>query len=100
MPDNTQPHGKPDDHGNPEVEVLYLKSSDDAKFHVSWSDTLQTIWDLAYEKLTEKKHPEDRFECQDGTVLTPHLGLTLEQARDQKICQDRKFQIRGPAGGA
>jgi hypothetical protein len=89
-----------EDHGNPEVEVLYLKTSDEKKFHATWSDTLQQVWDRGYSELKEAKNAGDTFECQDGTKLTAHLGLTLEQARDQKICKDRKFQIRGPAGGA
>jgi len=79
---------------------LYLKTNDEKKFHVHWNNTLQQIWDRAYTELGEAKQAGDTFECQDGTKLGAYLGLTLEQLRDRKICVDRKFQIRGPAGGA
>ncbi len=86
--------------GNPVVHVLYLKTNDEKTFHVHWNNTLQQIWDQAYTELGEAKQAGDTLECQDGTKLGPYLGQTLEQLRDQKICVDRKFQIRGPAGGA
>lgn len=89
-----------DQGGNPIVEVIDLNTNEEVKFHASWSDTLQTIWDKAYGELKEGRRDGDTFECQDGTSLTSHLGLTLEQLREKKICQARKFQIRGPAGGA
>lgn len=94
------PNEQKDTHGNPVVEVLYLKTNLDKKFHVPWSDTLQQVWDQAYIELKEKRVDGDAFECQDGHSLMGNLGQTLEQLRDQKICVDRKFQIRGPAGGA
>lgn len=86
--------------GGPVVEVLYLKSSDDAKFHADWDDTLAQVWDQAYRELREARHPSDVLECQDGSTLMPHLGSTLAQLRDQHICPGRKFQIRGETGGA
>lgn len=86
--------------GNPVVHVLYLKTNDEKSFHAHWDTTLQQVWDQAYTELGEKKQDGDTFECQNGTKLGAYLGQTLEQLRDQKICVDRKFQIRGPAGGA
>lgn len=84
----------------PIVEVVYLKTNEETKFHARWSDTLQQVWDQAYKELGEAKQAGDSFECQDGTKLDPYLTLTLEQLRERKICVNRKFQIRGPAGGA
>jgi len=89
-----------DQGGGPVVEVVYLKSSDDAKFHAGWDDTLAEVWDQAYDELGEVRHPADVLECQDGVSLMPHLNLTLAQLRDQHICQNRKLQIRGETGGA
>lgn len=86
--------------GNPIVEFLYLKTNDEKKFHVQWNNTLQQVWDQAYIELGEAKQNGDTLECQDGTKLDPYLGQTIQQLRDQKICVNRKFQIRGPAGGA
>ena len=86
--------------GNPVVHVLYLKTNDDTTFHVHWNTTLQQVWDQAYTELREAKQPGDTLECENGTKLGSYLGQTLEQLRDQKICVDRKFQIRGPSGGA
>jgi len=88
------------ENGNPVVQVLYLNTNEEVKFHSSWSDTLQHVWNRAYEELKETRRDGDSFECQDGTSLTSYLGSTLEQLREQKICLARKFQIRGPAGGA
>jgi hypothetical protein len=82
------------------VDFLYLKTNEEKKFHVQWNNTLQQVWDQAYTELGEAKQNGDTLECQNGTKLAPYLGQTLEQLRDQKICVDRKFQIRGPAGGA
>jgi hypothetical protein len=86
--------------GNPVVHVLYLKTNDETTFHVHWNNTLQQVWDQAYSELGEAKQNGDTLECQDGTKLDSYLGQTLEQLRDQHICVARKFQIRGPAGGA
>ena len=93
-------NGKNEEHGNPIVEVLYLKTNAETKFHASWTTTLQQVSDEAYKELREARAEGDTLECQDGAKLAAHLGLTLEQLRDQQICVNRKFQIRGPAGGA
>jgi hypothetical protein len=97
---NDKHDDKPEHGGNPAIEVLYLKTNDEEKFHSSWNDSVQHVWDAAYAELGEAKQEGDTFECQDGTKLGPFLGLTLEQMRAQNICVNRKFQIRGPAGGA
>jgi hypothetical protein len=90
---------KPDD-GGPVVEVDDLHTNEDAKFHAKWSDTIQQIWDRAYEELGEARKETDVFECKDGHSLMRSLHLTLEQLREQRVCQNRKFQIRGGTGGA
>jgi hypothetical protein len=89
-----------DDKGQPVVEFLYLKTNDDAKFHVSWSAKLGEVWDLAYAELKEAKLATDQLECQSGATLMDQLQLTMADLRDKKVCQGRKFQIRSETGGA
>jgi hypothetical protein len=97
-PEKDKP-GKPDN-GGPVVEVEDLHTNEDVKFHANWTDTIQQIWDRAYTELGETRKETDVFECKDGHSLMGSLNLTLEQLRDQHVCQDRKFQIRGGTGGA
>jgi hypothetical protein len=95
-----QHHEHQDHHGNPRVEVLYLNTNAEVKFHASWSATLQRVWDEAYKELKEAKRPNDQFECQSGQSLMGMLSKTLEELRKEHVCQDRKFQIRSETGGA
>jgi hypothetical protein len=88
------------DNGGPVVEVEDLHTNEDVKFHANWTDTIQQIWDRAYAELGETRKETDVFECKDGHSLMGSLNLTLEQLRDQHVCQNRKFQIRGGTGGA
>lgn len=97
-PEKEEP-GKPEN-GGPVVEVEDLHTNDDVKFHAKWTDTLQQVWDRAYRELGEARKETDVFECKDGHSLMSSLNLTLEQLRDQHVCQERKFQIRGGTGGA
>lgn len=91
---------QPEDPKGPSVEVLHLNTNAEAKFHTPWTTTVQAVWDEAYVKLGEGRRDGDSFEAQDGTDLTPYLTLTLEQLRDRHIAASRKFQIKGPVGGA
>lgn len=88
--------------GNHEVEVQVksLKTGETAKFKITESATLQTVWDTALGKLNETHNSGDTFRCAQGTDLTSHLGQTLAQLHEQKICTDRHFEIKGPSGGA
>ena len=88
------------DNGQVEVQVKSLITGETKRFPANWDWTLQRVWDQAYEKLEEKKRTGDSFRCHDGTDMTPFLGLTLTQAREQHVCPDRHFEIRGPSGGA
>ena len=92
--------GEPNADGGPVVEVEDLHTNEDVRFPVKWTDTIQQIWDKAYKELGEARKDTDVFECKDGQSLAGSLSLTLEQLRDQHICQGLKFQIRGGTGGA
>lgn len=84
----------------PVVEVLYLNTNAEKKFHVSWEQTVAQVWEEAYGKLGEARREVDEFECQEGGSLMSYLHLTMAQLRDQHICQNRKFQIKSETGGA
>jgi hypothetical protein len=86
--------------GQPLVEVLYLNTNDEVKFHAPWDDTLEKVWEEAYRKLEEARRPGDEIQCQDGSSLMSYLQLTLAQMRERHICPDRKFAIRSATGGA
>jgi len=93
--------GHHDDDRGPRVEVLYVNSLKEVAFHAEWNDTFAEVWERAYRELKEKRKEGDKFQCRDGSVdLTPHLQLTLRQARERGICAKRHFQIAGPTGGA
>lgn len=88
------------EHGNPEVQVTYLSTNAEKKFHVEWDWTLQQVWDLAYEKLEEARKPKDLFKTEGGTDLTPYLAVTVRRAFEEKIARPFKFEIRSETGGA
>ena len=89
----------PDTKG-PEVEVENLKTNAVKKFHTPWESTVQEVWNRAYTLFEEGRGSADQFQCADGKDLTGSLNKTLEQLRDEKVCPNRHFQIRGPTGGA
>lgn len=85
------------------VEVLNLKTNREVKFDVPWTLTLQQVWDQSLQEFVPHEHrdAQDKFQCQHkGVDLTPYLHLTVRQAVDQHICEDRKYQIVGGTGGA
>jgi hypothetical protein len=84
----------------PAVEVIYLNTNEEAKFHAGWDDTLQQVWDRAYAELGETRRDGDELQCQDGGSLMGQLTLTLAQLRDQHVCPSRKYAIRSATGGA
>ncbi len=95
---NTQTSEGPDK--GPIVEVMNLNTNDTVKFHAGWEDTLKEVWDKAYGELHETRNSGDELLCEGGAVLSGYANLTLAQLREQKICQNRKYQIRRPTGGA
>jgi hypothetical protein len=86
----------------PEVEFLDLNTNREYRFHVRWSDTLQSALDTAYTKIREARTDEDKLLCGDneGASLMAYLAFTFEKLRDEKICPDRKYKLRRKTGGA
>jgi len=87
-------------HGAPLVEVTNLNTNDTVKFHAKWEETLQQVWTTAYGKLKESPKPGDELLCEGGASLMGYLSSTLAQLRDQKVCPNRKYEIRRATGGA
>ena len=83
-----------------EVQVKSLKTAETAKFKVSDSTTLQSVWDTALTKLNETRNAGDTFRCANGQDLSAFLGQTLAQLHKEKVCEARHFEIKGPSGGA
>lgn len=83
-----------------EVQVKSLKTAETVKFKLNDSATLQSVWDTALTELNEVRNPGDTFRCAKGQDLTNLLDQTLAQLQREKICDDRKFEIKGPSGGA
>src|SRR5438105_4491128 len=88
-----------------EVQVKSLVTGERAKFAMLMSATLDEAWEEAYAKLEEAKREGDTLQCampDEGKSLMDDLSLTLEQARDQRVCGSEAchYEIKGPSGGA
>lgn len=85
------------------VHVKHLGEHEKVNFKVALSRTLQEIWDRAYVELEIPRQERDVFQApqkkDNPKDLTPHLGLTLETAQTQNIC-DKDFEIAAGTGGA
>lgn len=87
-------------HGAPVVEVTNLNTNESVEFYAKWEETIQQVWTAAYTELKENPKPGDELLCEGGATLMAHLNSTLAQLRDQKVCPNRKYQIRRATGGA
>jgi hypothetical protein len=89
-----------DEHGKKIVRFEHVNSLNEVKVVANDHDTLSMLWEVAYGELKEPHRPDDRLQTDDGADLTPYLGLTLTQLRDQQGIKSHKFEIVGPTGGA
>ena len=99
-------HGDGDDNEDRvKVHFVHLRDLDAVDFRVDDDMTLEVIWEKAYLKLEVERDDRDvlqapaKHEGGQVTSLMPNLGLTLEQARNAKLCE-RDFEIAGRTGGA
>lgn len=85
------------------VHVKHLGEHEKTNFKVPLGWTLQQIWDKAYDELGIDRQDRDVFQApqkkDNPKDLTPYLGLTLEAAQAQRICED-DFEIAAGTGGA
>jgi hypothetical protein len=84
------------------VHVVHVNETERASFKEKETATLQHVWDHAYEELHIERKPKDVFQTggKHPVSLMSHLGLTLEQARKQKVITDYHFGIASETGGA
>jgi dGTP triphosphohydrolase len=85
-----------------EVHVVHVNEVEKASFKEKLTATLQQVWDKAYVELKIQRKPKDVFQTagQHPKSLMSYLGLTLKQAREQKVVEDFRFGIVSETGGA
>ncbi|MDA9440578.1 hypothetical protein XH98_15965 [Bradyrhizobium sp. CCBAU 51745] len=85
-----------------EVHVVHVNEVEKASFKEKKTATLQHVWDEAYLKLGIARQPKDVFQTggEHPKSLMSHLGLSLEQAKDQKVIENYHFGIASETGGA
>lgn len=83
-----------------EVHFKSLKTGEKINFKVDEVTSLQDAWNEASSRLQETRSSEDTLRCAGGSDLTNQSQKTLGQIRDEKICVNLHFEIKGPSGGA
>ena len=85
-----------------EVHVIHVNEVEKASFKEKLTATLQQVWDKSYLELKIQRKPKDIFQTagQHPKSLMNYLGLTLKQAREQKVIEDFRFGIVSETGGA
>jgi hypothetical protein len=84
------------------VHVVHVNEVEKASFKEKLTATLQQVWDKSYVELKIPHKPKDVFQTagKHPKSLMGYLGLTLEQARQQKVIEDFCFGIASETGGA
>ena len=82
------------------VHVKSLKTGEKRNFKMPENATLEQVWIQANEELGETRGGEDTFRCEGGLDLMARLNQTLTQLREEKVCVNHHFEIKGPSGGA
>jgi hypothetical protein len=84
------------------VHVKHVGELEHASFKEKRTATLQEVWDKSYSELKIPKQPKDVFQTggEKPKSLMNYLGLTLEQAIQQKVIEDYHFAIATETGGA
>lgn len=93
---------KEDERHHVEIHVVHVNEVEKASFKEKISATLQQVWDKSYLKLEIPHKPKDVFQTggEHPKSLMAHLGLSLEQAKEQKVIENYLFGIASETGGA
>jgi hypothetical protein len=85
-----------------EVHVVHVNEVEKASFKEKFSATLKEVWDTSYGKLEIPRKPKDVFQTggEHPNPLMSHLGLSLKQAKEQKVIENYHFGIASETGGA
>jgi hypothetical protein len=91
-----------EEHKSDSIEIHFrsLKTGEKVSFKVSKSSMLENAWDQANSLLSETRSPEDNLRCAGGADMTEHLHKSVSLIREDKICVNLHFEIKGPSGGA
>jgi uncharacterized protein YPO0396 len=84
------------------LHVIHVNEVEKASFKERLSATLQQVWDKSYLELNIPRQPKDVFQTAGAhpKSLMSYLGLTLKQAREQKVIEDFCFGSASETGGA
>lgn len=83
-----------------QVHFKSLKTAEKVNFKIEESATLESAWELANSKLEETREPGDTLRCAGGDDMMSHLQKSVEKIREDKICTNLHFEIKGDSGGA
>jgi hypothetical protein len=85
-----------------EVHVVHVNEVEKASFKEKISATLNAVWDKSYVELKIPRKPKDVFQTggEHPKSLMNHLGLSLKQAKEQKVIENYHFGISSETGGA
>ena len=92
----------PGDDRDHKVQVHFksLKTNEKVNFKVEESATLESAWTRANSELEETRQPGDTLRCAGGDDMMSHLQKSVEQIREDRICTNLHFEIKGDSGGA
>ena len=82
------------------IHVKSLITGEHVNIKLPVTSTVEEVWNQANRKLEESRRDGDTIRCADGTDLMLRLSSTLQDLEDQDVCKGRRFEIRGPSGGA
>ena len=94
-----QKPGDDRDHGV-RVHFKSFKTGEKVNFKINESVTLEDAWKVANTKLEESREPGDTLRCAGGDDIMSHLQKSIEKIREDKICTNLHFEIKGDSGGA
>lgn len=85
-----------------QIHIKSLKSGNSKHFKMQDTASLDAMWHEAVSgnQLNETRLAEDILRCAGGADLSGHLQASLAQVREQKLCTNLHFEIKGPTGGA
>lgn len=85
------------------VHFRHIGELEKVDFRVDLDTTLQAAWDAAYRELGIGRDERDTLQAAAGSAsvdLTPHLGRTLRELRDENLIKNFQFEIAAGTGGA
>ena len=84
------------------VHVIHVDDVEKASFQESIHKMLDQVWAKSYDELHIAREADDIFQTDSKPPksLMSYLGLTLKQAKEQRVIEDYRFGIVSKTGGA